>query len=241
LPTNFYFNNFQSSQEQLLIENLVIESIRIYGHDLYYLPRTRVNFDSLYTEDDLSTFDTSFMIEMYIKNVEGFGGEGDFLSKFNLQIRDSITFCVARRVFNEEIGNIEALDRPREGDLIYFPLNNKIFEIKFVEHEAIFYQLGSLQMYEIQCELFEYSNERFNTGISDIDDLYVPSYELAAQSYSLLQEGSTFALIDEDGFELLTEGAGPGEDVEDDSDIIQREASQFIDFSVRDPFSEGAY
>lgn len=178
---------------------------------------------------------------MYIKNVESFAGEGDFLSKFNLQIRDNITFCVARRVFNDEIGNIEALERPREGDLIYFPLNNKIFEIKFVEHEAIFYQLGALQMFELQCELFEYSNERFNTGISDIDDLYVPLYEIAVQSYSLLQEGSTFALIDEDGFEILTESAGPGEEVEDDSDTIQNEASDFIDFSVRDPFSEGAY
>ena len=192
-------------------------------------------------EDDLSSFNTAYMIDMYIKNVEGFGGQGDFLSKFNLEIRDNITFCVARRTFNDDVGNEEALERPREGDLIYFPLNNKIFEIKFVEHEAIFYQMGALQMYELQCELFEYSNERFNTGISDIDSVYVSRYELAVENYVLLQEGSTFNILDEDGFGLMTEGAGPGEEVEDDSDVFQREASDFIDFSVRDPFSEGAY
>jgi hypothetical protein len=192
-------------------------------------------------EDDLSSFNTAHMVDMYIKNVEGFGGEGEFLSKFNLQIRDNITFCVARRTFNDEVGNIEALSRPREGDLIYLPLNDKVFEIKFVEHEAIFYQMGSLQMYELQCELFEYSNERFNTGLSDIDSVYTPDYDLAVQSFKLYQERTVFELLDEEGFSLLTEGAGPGKEVEDDTDEFQREASEFIDFSVRDPFSEGAY
>jgi hypothetical protein len=243
LATNFYFNNFQSSQEQLLIENLVVESIKIYGHDLFYLPRTRVNFDNIYGEDPVSEFRIVYPIEMYIKNVDGFKGDGDFLSKFNLEIRDQVTFTVARRVFNEEVGSLEAIVRPREGDLIYFPLNNKIFEIKFVEHEAIFYQLGALQTFDITCELFEYSNERFITGYSDIDNLY-DNFTIDVVAFGLKYEttgGYSDFLLDEDGFQLVTEGASIGTNVIDDISEIQNEASDFVDFSEKDPFSEGAY
>jgi len=241
LATNFYFNNFQSSQEQLLIEDLVIESIKIYGHDVFYLPRTRENFDKLYTEDAISSFNTKYFIEMYIKNVDGFSGEGDFLSKFNLQIRDSITFCLARRIFNDEIGSAEALVRPQEGDLIFFPLNNKIFEIKFVEHEAIFYQLGALQMYELRCELFEYSNEVFNTGLAELDTLYTDGYSLDLTGKVILLEiGDTFdLLLNEYGEEMLLEEADIGEKVVNDNRQLQSEALTFIDFTELDPFSEG--
>ena len=173
MATNVFFNNFQASQEQLLIENLIIESIKIYGHDLYYLPRTRVAFDEIYKEDTLSEFNSAHFVDMYIKNVDGFDGDGDFISKFGLEIRDRVTFTIARRTFNDEVGSVVEINRPREGDLIYFPLNRKVFEIKFVEHEAIFYQLGSLQTYDIQCELFEFSSEKFATGIQDIDLLYI--------------------------------------------------------------------
>jgi len=240
VATNFFFNNFQSSQEQILIDDLVIESIRIYGHDMYYLPRTRLNFDSIYGEDPISEFNHSYMVEMYIKNVDGFGGDGDFLSKFNLEIRDTVTFTVSRRIFGEEVGTPHTIDRPREGDLLYFPLNNKIFEIKFVEHEAIFYQLGALQTYDIKCELFEYSSERFNTGISQIDtrfdnytlDVTQQAYQLTTQSgYNILSENGTM-LFSEGNLEI-------GSSVIDDSDELQSEALDFIDFSERDPFSEG--
>ena len=130
MSTNFYFNNFQNSQEQLLIENLVIESIKIYGHDVKYIPRTLQLFDKIYGEDtQTSTFTQAIDVEMYIKNVEGFAGDGDFLSKFGVQIRDQITFTIARRVFSEEIDGFINFGRPREGDLIYFPLNGKLFEI----------------------------------------------------------------------------------------------------------------
>lgn len=244
MATNFFFNNFQSSQEQLLIENLVVESIKIYGHDLFYLPRTRVAFDDLYTEDAVSKFISNYPVEMYIKNVEGFAGDGDFLSKFNLEIRDRVTFTVARRVFNEEVGGQEGISRPREGDLIFFPLNNKIFEIKFVEHEAIFYQLGALQTFDIVCELFEYSNEVFETGISDIDNLY-DKYTLTIQSYALNfeddLEGFNDSLLTEEGALLMSEGETVGEKVIDDTSVIQNEASAFLDFTELDPFSEGAY
>lgn len=171
MATNFYFNNFNNSQEQLLIESLIIESIKIYGHDLFYLPRTEVAKDSLYLQDDLSSFNAAYNIEMYVKNVEGFGGEGDLFSRFGVEIRDQVTFVVAQSVFNEEIQSQTSLIRPREGDLLFLPLNGKVFQIKFVEHEAVFYQMGSLQTYELTCELYEYSGERLNTGIDIIDNI----------------------------------------------------------------------
>lgn len=242
MPTSVYFNNFQSSQEQLLIEDLIIESIKIYGHDVFYLPRTRVAFDSIYNEDTLSEFNTTRFVEMYIKSIDGFDGDGDFISKFGLEIRDRVTFTIARRVFNNEVGTEIEIARPREGDLIFFPLNNKIFEIKFVEHEAIFYQLGALQTYDIICELFEYSSERFNTGIDVIDSLFTNNY-LTGQNLSIsitdfalqTEDNNPFTITDEGGFALVDEQYN----IIGDNEQIQTESNQFVDFSVRDPFAEG--
>ena len=169
MATNFYFNNFGSSQEQNLIEDLVIESIKIYGHEVFYCPRTIVNEEKIFKEDELASFNNAYSIEMYIKNVEGFEGEGDFLSKFGLQIRDRITFTVARRTFADEV---TGGTRPKEGDMIFFPLTSKGYVVRFVEHEAIFYQMGSLQTFDIVCELFEFNQETFNTGVDIIDDTY---------------------------------------------------------------------
>jgi hypothetical protein len=169
VATNFYFNNFGSSQEQNLIEDLVIESIKIYGHEVWYCPRTIDNEEKIFKEDELASFNNAYSIEMYIKNVEGFEGEGDFLSKFGLQIRDRITFTVARRTFADEVTGDT---RPKEGDMIFFPLTSKGYVVRFVEHEAIFYQMGSLQTFDIVCELFEFNQETFNTGVDIIDDTY---------------------------------------------------------------------
>lgn len=187
MATNFYFNNFTNSQEQILIDDLVTESIKIYGHDLYYCPRTLVARDTLYNQDDLSSFDSAYLVEMYIKNVEGFEGEGDLFQRFGVEIRDQITFVISQRVYDEEISVATSTTRPREGDIIFLPLNNKPFEIKFVEHEAVFYQMGALQTYELTCELFEYSGERFNTGITAIDNienLNAPSTQIYVESVS---------------------------------------------------------
>lgn len=242
MATNFFFNNFSSSQEQQLIDNLVIESIKMHGLDVYYLPRSIQNKDEIYGEDPVSRYETSYLIEMYIKDILGFEGEGDFLSKFNLQIRDQITFTVANRPFDEEVGSSAGITRPREGDLIYFPLNEKIFQIKFVEHEAVFYQLGSLQMYDLVCDLFEYSNEVFNTGIPQIDDLEA-TYSFATSNYAINTEDN-FMLLDEDGYPLVQEEYNwqdqVGDSLEDNTEI-QYEADQVLDFSETDPFSEGTY
>jgi hypothetical protein len=235
VPTSVFFNNSNSYAEKNLIEDLIIESIRIYGHDVHYCPRTIVAKDDLYGADTLSAYNSQYLIEMYIKNVEGFEGEGDFLSKFNLQIRDSITFTVARRVFNQEIGEPVLLDRPREGDLIYFPLNGKVFVIKFVEHEPVFYQMGALQMYDLKCELFEYSSEKLNTGLDDIDKLETEWTMNVGNTYA-----NTFAngdiRIGEDGkpknVTVEYDSGGDNIKIQTDSDLI-------IDFSEKDPFSEG--
>lgn len=243
MATNFFFNNFQSSQEQLLIEDLIIESIKIYGLDVYYLPRTKVNYDGIYAEASISEFNSQYMVEMYVKNVDGFKGDGDFLSKFNLEIRDQITFTIARRSFYNEIGSVNNMIRPLEGDLIFFPLNNKVFEIKFVEHESIFYQLGSLQLWDITCELFEYSGEVFNTGIEEIDRVYV-DHSLDQTKFAILTEDADpYRLVDESGYALVNENYDINTiDPTADNDEIQVESNEFIDFSERDPFSEnGVY
>src|SRR5210317_1599491 len=211
MVTNLFFNNFNFTSEQRLVEDLIIEAIQIYGIECYYLPRTLVKEDNLFGEDILSKFDNAYALEMYIKNVEGFDGEGDFLSKFNIEIRDEITFTISQRRFSEEIhpsdttpyNEDQGIGRPMEGDLIYFPLNGKIFEIKFVEHEAIFYQMGSLQTYDLTLELFEYSHEEINTGITDIDAIE-DTYSGVKQNLELLDEAGN-RLVFEDGFAIVQE------------------------------------
>jgi len=240
LATNFFFNNFQNSQEQILIEDLIIESIKIYGLDMIYVPRNPVSIDVIYGEDPLREYMHAVPVEMYVKNIEGFAGEGDFLSKFNIQIRDQITFSIARRVFADEVGNLESIIRPREGDLIFLPLNKKLFEIKFVEHEAIFYQLGALQMYDLKCELFEYNNEYFETGIEDIDNLMNKySHDLSLLS---IRTESGMNLTDQDEYIIMQEDYDINEnDTLANNDELELEAESLLDFSERDPFSEGTY
>jgi len=238
LATNFYFNNFQSSAEQDLIAELVLESIKIYGLDVYYIPRRIINKDNIYGEDPVSEFNDSYLIDMYVKNVEGFEGEGDFLSKFNIEIRDQITFTVSKRNFESEIGGRELFVRPREGDLIFFPLNNKLFQIRFVEHEAVFYQIGSIQMYDLKCELFEYSNEIINTGFDIIDNLQ-KNYSVAYNNFAILTE-SGLEITDEERYTLTREAFDlDTQDTLSDNDDIQLESDSIIDFTEVDPFSEG--
>ena len=173
MAQNVFFNNFANSQEQKLIEDLTIESIGIYGVEAYYLNKTYGDYDYLYGEDDLGTFADYYTVPMYINSVEGFGGEGDFLSKFGVEQRDTMIMSVARWTFEQEVGNESKANiaRPREGDAIYFPLNKKMYTINFVEHEPVFYQMGALQFYELRLEMFEYSGERLNTGLHEIDKL----------------------------------------------------------------------
>lgn len=237
MATSVYFNNFNASQEQLLIENLVIEAIKIYGHDVWYLPKTLENKDNIYGESSIQRFDSAYFLEMYIRNVEGFGGDGDFLSKFNLEIRDNMTLTVARRTFETEVGSRSSLVRPNEGDLIYFPLNRKVFQIRFVEHEPVFYQMGALQMYDLKVELFEYSNEIFNTGIKEVDQIY-EKYAYSFDIAGILLETGNVQITDEEGYPLMQEFYNINNQTITDNDKLQTEADLILDFSERDPFSE---
>ena len=171
MPRNVYFSQAVKS-EQNLYEDLIIESLKIFGQDVYYIPRTLVNRDNIMGEDIGSKFDDAYLIEAYIENVDGFEGSGDLYNKFGLEIRDEATFIISRRQWNSLVGfwNNELEDpKPQEGDLLFMPMSNTFFEIMFVEDEQPFYQLSNLPVYKMQCSLFEYNDEQFETGVSEID------------------------------------------------------------------------
>jgi hypothetical protein len=163
-----------TSAEQNLIENLITESIDIYGQDVFYIPRTLVKEDDLFVEDTMSKFESSHPIRAYCNTVDGWEGQGDMLSKFGIRIEDKTTFVVSRRRFTSAVDDNASLiveGRPNEGDLIWAPWAKDLYEIKFVEHEKPFYQLGKGYVWEIQCELFQYSHEDLDTGIADVDEI----------------------------------------------------------------------
>jgi hypothetical protein len=161
-----------SAQEQKFMENLIVESIEIYGQNIYYLPRTYVNKDTILNEVESSEFTQALQVRAYVNNVEGWEGQGELLSKFGIRIEDKTTFIFSRKKFEEKVDDNATLNvegRPNEGDLIWFPITNHLFEIKFVEVERPFYQLGKGYVWECQCELFEYSDEEIDTGVAEID------------------------------------------------------------------------
>ena len=177
MATNLYFNNFPKNitSEQLLVEDLVIESLKIHGMDVYYMPRTsRDTVDYIFGEDTIKQYVSAYPLEMYLENVTGMEGEGDFISKFGLEIRDEVQLLVSRRRFTATIPQ----NRPKEGDLIYIPLVQNFFEITFVEHEndqAMFYTLGrgrgaNVYVYALKLKQFVFSNEIIETGVTEIDE-----------------------------------------------------------------------
>ena len=282
MATNKYFNNFDYAREQDLVEDLTIEAIKIYGHNVKYLPKTISGIDHLFGEDKLLKYETAADVEMYVKNVEGFEGEGEFMSKFGVQLNDQLTLTVARKRFDQirteklttEVGynylqesantdspsrqfltgnnHTESIiletgttgvnaysitaNRPQEGDLIFFPLVNKTFEIKFVEHEDIFYQTGRLQSYDLRCELFKYSSEQIRTGNTDIDSIETAG-TLDTLLYELLLEDGN-KLLEEEGDSLVQEYQLFTQDTGANNSFFQSEGESIIDFSERNPFSE---
>jgi hypothetical protein len=172
MPTNVYFTQ-GTANEQYLIEDLILESITIYGQDFMYIPRKLVSKDNILGEDRLSEFKSSFPIEMYLETVDGFQGQGAFIQKFGLMMEQSATLTVARRRWEQMVGRFGQTiipSRPNEGDLLYFPLTGGLFEIKFVQHQDPFYQLGKLYIYKLEVELFQYSSEAIDTGVPEIDE-----------------------------------------------------------------------
>jgi hypothetical protein len=184
---NLYFSAGARS-EQNLYEDLIIESIKIYGQDLYYLPRDLVNVDDVFREDPESRFNSNYLLEMYVDNADGFDGEGDLFTKFGVEIRDQVTLTVAKRRWEQTVmrydNEIKGI-RPLEGDLIFTPFSKKMFQIMHVEHEQPFYQLNNLPVFKLQCELFEYNDEDFDVNNDDISQLERDGafrYELTLQT-----------------------------------------------------------
>ncbi len=278
MATNKYFQNVNHRGTQRLTEDLVVESIAMHGIDVYYLPKTLVNRDTLFGSDSLKKFTTAAQVEVYVKDVVGFGGEGDILGKFGLEMRDQVTFTIARRRYeqikSEKIlletgsniifeygltsqpyfrnsntnsslvaetatGNGYSITSPRpgEGDLVYYPQANTIFEIKFVEHEVPFYQFGALYTYDLQCEKFEYSSEAMDTGIADIDALE-DNYSLIANVFEILAQNGD-RIVHEDSSALIQEqyDIGVNDNIANNT-VFSIGSVGIVDFSSSNPFSE---
>jgi hypothetical protein len=276
MAVNKYFRNYSYGREQRVEDDLTVEAIKIYGVDVQYMPRTIFNEIEEFGEDPLSHFTLAVPIEVYVNNLENFQGEGDFLSKFNLEIRDQITLTMARRRWDQirteklidEVGNIYLTEtnpatyssntdnyllesgsangysisssRPLEGDLIYIPFinngNGAIYEVKFVEHERVFYQHGKLYTYEMTCELFRYSSERLDTGNSDIDIIETRNSR-DIQEYQYLMENADI-LIMEEGSNLIQEYRLESVASTANNELFTQRSFIDVDFSEKNPFSE---
>jgi len=246
MPTNFYFqsgNTSGTTNEQLLVEDLISESLKIYGHDVFYLPRTFVDRDTIFDEDTLSQFTQAYPLEMYMENVDGFEGEGDLFSRFGLETRDQATFVLARRRWEELVETsggefVSGGTRPMEGDILFFPKTKSLFEIKYVQFQNPFYQAGKLYTFRMTCELFEYSAEEIETGYSEIDQIQ--------DDNSVDQK--LFEMLKEDGDKLLLESGGsiikedyalkPAVAGDNQDFVIQETASDILDFTELNPFGE---
>lgn len=200
MAVNRYFSQGVKS-EQRLYEDLIIESLKIYGQDVYYIPREIINRTQIFDDNSTSRFDNAYRIEMYIENVEGFDGEGDLFTKFGVELRDAATFIVARRRWNSSVAFYENNDdnpfyRPREGDLIYLTLSKSFFEITKVDTETPFYQLKNLPVFRLRAELFEYNDEDFDTGL-ELDNVETNHAYKRVLLFDLNQMTGKFEIGDE--------------------------------------------
>lgn len=245
MPTNHYFQSgipMGMRSESHLHEDLIIECLKIYGFDVYYLPRESVGEDLILNEDVLNKFTVGHSIEMYLENVDGFGGDGALMSKFGLEIRDTATFIVSRRRWDLIVGRAGTTilqNRPAEGDLIYFPLTKSFFEIRKVVATNPFFQVGQLYVFKLECELFQYSSEEIDTNIDEIDSaiddssLVISDYQLLLESGNriLLEYETTSTIIRED-YKLVDL------DKIADNEILETNVTNILDFTERNPFGE---
>lgn len=245
MATNFYFQNgggIGETGEQRLIESLIIESLKIYGHDTYYLPRTLVNKDTIFDEDQLSRFTQAYPLEMYLQNVQGFEGQGDIFTRFGMEVRDQATFVLAKRRWEDMVqvsgGTFTQAKRPSEGDLIYFEKTKSLFEIRYVEFQNPFYQANNIYVFTLQCELYEYSSEDLDTGIATIDAIETKYSQDMLEYQVKLETGDLF--LKEDGGSLITElyqtAVSEPIDNADFDNLITLEG--ILDFSESNPFGE---
>jgi hypothetical protein len=242
MPTSPFFNQ-SYKPESRLYEEIIIEQIKAFGTDVYYLPRKLVKEDKLFGEDILSEFNSAYIIEMYYENESIGAGEADALTKFGLELRDEAKFQVSKLRFEQLISldqNLISNTRPNEGDLIYFPGQNrkKLFEISFVEEEE-FERLHNIPVYTISCKLFEYSNEALDTGVSAIDVIEdIRSTDLI-DLYDFLLEDLSGELVFEDGSNIIQEEYSIDKiDKSSINEWLQIESDKIIDFTDSNPFGE---
>jgi hypothetical protein len=231
MTTNPYFKHQGYKPTQNLIEDLSEEAIKMHGIDVVYIVKTTDKVDTLFGDNQHGKLKNSFSIEMYLKNAKAFEGTRDMISKFGMEVDDNITLVVSKKRFREEAfklpeitGRLYPMNRPMEGDIIYFPLSptsDNLYEIKFVDNDDMMYQQGDYYTFRIDCELYKYSMENITTGFSKVDDIQ-----------SELMEQITTA---QDGTYFMDK-----KEIKDNSQI-QTEASDIIDFTTKDPFSEGNY
>jgi hypothetical protein len=244
VATKIKINKYNNVKAQGFLESLHREAIQMKGEDMYYLPRKSKNPDQIYGEDDQAYFDDAIPLEIYIKSFDTMGGQGTLLSKFaGIEIRDQVLFTISIAAFRDAVkGMGYDFTRARQGDWIYFPLNNKCFEITYVDPYSMFYQLGNLYTQDLTCQLIEYKGQHMNTGIKEIDsleenlseDLIYNSLKWADGSPILLEDGVTYLMPE--GFDIMTQSAA------DDGLQFELEADNgLLDFSEHDPFSEGKY
>lgn len=223
------------------MEDLIIECLKIYGFDVYYMPRASVAEDQILTEDPLNRYNSAYPLEMYLTNVSGFQGEGDLLTKFGVEFRDTATFIVARRRWDEVIaksGDAQLTTRPAEGDILYFPLTKSYFEIRRVEARDPFFQVGKLYVYSLECELMQFSSERVDTGIPEIDDIADNKTTNMGDYEILMENGNNFVLeyytrstLISEAYNLTTiDAQAQNESFKNEIDIL--------DFTERNPFGE---
>jgi len=240
MPTNVYFDN-GTKPEQHLYEDLMIEQLKIYGQDVYYIPRTLVKEDNLLGEDVLSKFGDAYLIEMYFENVEGYEGEKEIMTKFGLQMNEDATFVVAKRRFEQLVSgdaNLIVKTRPNEGDLVYFPKVNKMFEISFVDHDDPFYQVHNVPAFKLKVKTFEYSSEDIDTGIAEIDAIETDN-SVASSNHQLSMEDGTGALLTETGDYIVLESYVI--DTIDENamnDYFETADDTVLDFTENNPFGD---
>lgn len=244
MSTNFYFqsgNTSGTTSEQRLLEDLIIESMKIYGHDVYYLPRTTGNLDPILGEDPLSYFAQAYPLEMYLENTEGFEGQGELLTKFGFEFDTNATFVVAKRRWEESVGrnasNLQLPERPAEGDLLFFAKTKTFFQINYVDFLNPFYQLGKIYTYRMSCSTFQFSSEVVDTGISEIDGI-IGAKTQDTLGWQLLTESGDLLLDSAGNTIVLQESGTSNVDPFDQTNEIEAEAAGFLDFTAFNPFGE---
>lgn len=245
MATNHYFQSgipMGIRPESHLHEDLIIECLKIYGFDVFYLNRESVNEDLILNEDPLNKFTNAYQIEMYLENVDGFSGDGDLITKFGLEIRDTATFIVSRRRWDLEIGrsgNAILNNRPSEGDLIYFPLTKSFFEIRKVVATNPFFQVGQLYVFKLECELYQYSSEEINTQVTDIDE-NIGAHSLNISDYEILLESGDKLLLEYESPSVLIREEYTLRTIDEisDNDNFETNITDILDFTERNPFGE---